>query len=156
MNRNKSVIAAAARRRTKAASQILGFTIWLTPSRATTPTEQARFQRRLEDHIAEHDLLGSGSPLQMLNWADDRSLTTTDQIDLLVWANGQPAVNAAELGPLVAHAGMPGERGSQPVVAARFGDLCLVTIIWLYQASRLKAEQVIELLGGFQSTATLH
>jgi len=156
MNRNKSVVAAAARRQTKTASQTLGFSMWLTPSRATTPAEQARFQRRLEDHLAEHDLLGSGAPLQMLIWADERSLTTTDQVDLLVWAIGQPGVNAVELGPLVPHAGMPGERGSQPVVVARFSDLCLVPIIWLYQASRLKAEQVIELLGGFRSTATLH
>lgn len=156
MNRNKPLIAAAVRRQTKTATQTLGFTMWLTPSQATTPAEQARFQRRFEDNLSEHDLLGSGAPLQMLIWADDRSLTTTDQVDLLVWAIGQPGVNAVELGPLVPHGGVPGERGSQPAVMARFSDLCLVPIIWLYQASRLKAEQVIELLGGFRSTTTLH
>jgi hypothetical protein len=48
------------------------------------------------------------------------------------------------------------ERSSLPVVLAQFGDLCVVPIAWLYNASRLKADQVIEMQGGYRSTATLH
>jgi hypothetical protein len=156
MNRNKTVIAAAARRQAKPSAKQLGFTVWLTPSPATTSAEQSRFQRRIEDYLSEHDLLASGAQLQMLIWADDRSLSATDQVDLLIWAVEQPGVTAVELGPLVPHTGAPGERGSQPMVVARFSDLCLIPIVWLYRASRLNAQQVIEMLGGFRSTATVH
>ena len=108
------------------------------------------------EYLIERDLRDSGTPLQMLVWSDERSLSATDQVDLLVWLVAQPAVAMVEIGRLVENGGSPGECGSQPVAAARFGDLGLVPMAWLYGTNRLNAEQFIQMLGGYRSTATLH
>jgi hypothetical protein len=135
---------------------LLGFSVWITPFRGATRAEFAALQRRVEDYLIERDLRDSGTPLQMLVCSDERSLSATDQVDLLVWLVTQPVVAMVEIGPLQAHVGSPGERGSQPVAVARFGDLGLVPMAWLYGTNRLNAEQFIQMLGGYRSTTTLH
>ncbi len=135
---------------------LLGFSVWITPFNGATPAHFAAWRRRLEDYLIERDLRDSGTPLQMLVWSDERSLSATDQVDLLVWLVAQPAVAMVEIGRLVENGGSPGECGSQPVAVARFGDLGLVPMAWLYGTNRLNAEQFIQMLGGYRSTATLH
>ena len=135
---------------------LLGFNVWITPFQGTTPAVFAALQRRVEDYLIDRDLHDSGTPLQLVLWSDERSLSATDQVDLLVWLIAQPGIATVEVGPLQAHGRLPGERGTEPVVVARFGDLGLVPMAWLYASSRLSAEQFIQMLGGYRSTATLH
>jgi hypothetical protein len=42
------------------------------------------------------------------------------------------------------------------VVLVRSSDLALIPISWLFHARRLPAAQVINMLGGYRSTATVH
>jgi hypothetical protein len=135
---------------------LLGFSVWITPFQGITPAVFAALQRKVEDYLIDRDLRDGGTPLQLLIWSDERSLSATDQVDLLVWLLAQPGIAKVEVGPLVAHGRPTGERGTQPVVVARFGDLDLVPMAWLYGSNRVSAEQFIQMLGGFRSTATLH
>jgi hypothetical protein len=135
---------------------LLGFNVWITPFQGTPPAVFAALQRRVEDYLIDRDLHDSGTPLQLVVWSDERSLSATDQIDLLVWLIAQPGIATVEVGLLQAHGPLLSERGTQPVVVARFGDLGLLPMAWLYASSRLSAEQFIQMLGGYRSTATLH
>jgi hypothetical protein len=133
-----------------------GFSVWITPFQGTSPAEFAALQRRVEDYLIDRDLRDSGTPLQLEVWSDERSLSAVDQVDLLVWLIAQPGIATVEVSPLHAQGKTVAERGTQPVVVARFGDLGLVPMAWLYSSSRLNAAQFIEMLGGYRSTATLH
>lgn len=135
---------------------LLAFTVWITPPRGATSHMRATFVRQLEDYLIGQDIQSRGGFQQLLVWSDERSLTAGDQVNLLLWLINQAGAAAAEIGPLQSHSGAPSERGSQPVLQARFGDLALIPISWLYACGRLDADLVIRTLGGFRATVTLH
>lgn len=139
-----------------AAQAPLGFSVWITPTRGATPAELHKLEDRIDAYCVEHGLERSGTHRQMLVWSEDRSLTLADQVDLLLWLIGEYGTHEVAVGALQSHSGRPSEHGRLPALQARFGDLDLIAITWLFRAGRLGAAQAAEMLGGFRVPATLH
>ena len=126
----------------------LGFTVWIEPKTGLTPAEEPAFTRRLDDYMAARHLPFGGAPLRFIVWSPDRSLTPSDQVDLLDWLTDDPAVCTAMVSPLVRRLDQPAGRddGYLPVRAT---DTALIGLTPLYRARRVSAEQYIQILGGF-------
>ena len=88
------------------------------------------------------------NPLRFVVRSPDRSLTPSDQVDLLDWLIDYPALCTATVSPLVRGLDQPANRddGYLPVRAT---DTALIGLTPLYRARRVSAEQYIEILGGF-------
>ena len=118
--------------------------------------EHALFMRRWEDYLAERDLFWSGAPGAAVVWSEDRDVEPTDQVDLLLWLLDQPMVRSVSLSQLDERIDDPYTLRELPVVHARFGDLALIPLQWLYRARRIDARQFIEILGGHTCAAQVH
>jgi len=118
--------------------------------------EQALFMRRWEDYLAERELFWSGALGASVVWAEDRDLEPADQVDLLLWLLDQPLVRSVSLSQLDERIDEPETLRALPVVHARFGDLTVIPLVWLYQARRIDARQFIEILGGHTCAAQVH
>ena len=86
------------------------FTVWIEPRPGTTFAEQGALARRLEDYGAPRDLLIGGSPLCAVIFAEDRSLTASDQVDLIDWLIDDPIVRAVAVSPLSSATDRPARR----------------------------------------------
>jgi hypothetical protein len=113
-----------------------------------TPAEETAFTRRLDDYMTARDLQFDGAPLRFVVRSPDRSLTSSDQVDLLDWLTDDPALCTAMVSPLVRRLDQPADRddGYLPVHAT---DTALIGLTPLYRARRVSAEQYIAILGGF-------
>jgi hypothetical protein len=133
----------------------LGFTVWIEVRPRTTVAEQNAFMRRLQDHAEAQDLLLAGGPLCALVYSEDRSLTATDQVNLLDWLIDDPVVRAVAISPL-----SPRREGAGPREAGflqvRATDLSLIGLTLLYRSRSLPAETYLQILGGFVRPATVH
>jgi uncharacterized protein YggL (DUF469 family) len=136
-------------------SQHLGFTVWIEARPRVTAAEQNAFMRRLQDYAEAHDLQLGGGPLAALVFADDRSLTATDQVDLLDWLIDDPLVMAVAVSPLSPRLEQPAGREAG-YLSVRATDLTLIGLALLYRNRSLPAELYLQLLGGFVRPVTVH
>jgi hypothetical protein len=139
-----------------AAEPTLGFTIWITLRRGMSPQSEQAFERGLADYMDSRDLQWWGTHLCAAIGSDDRSLSEEDQVDLLIWLVDGLTSATVEIGRLGPNTGMPARRDSVPVVRVQSSDLMLIPIVWLYRAGRVNATQVLDMLGGFVTTSTVH
>jgi len=138
------------------AEPVLGFTIWITPRRGLSPQAEQAFERGFADYLDSRDLQWWGTHLCVAIGSDHRSLTEEDQVDVLMWLVEAWASAIVEIGRLGPHTGMPARRDALPVVRVQSSDLMLIPIVWLYRAGRVNAKQVLDMLGGFVTTSTVH
>ena len=139
----------------RSSSQYLGFTVWIEARPRVTAAEQNAFLRRLQDYADAHDLLLGGGPLAALVFADDRSLTATDQVDLLDWLIDDPLVRTVAVSPLSPRLDQPAGREAG-YLSVRATDLTLIGLTLLYRNRSLSAELYLQLLGGFVRPVTVH
>lgn len=85
----------------------LGFTVWIEPRTGIAPAAQAAFMRRMEDYLDARDLQFDGAPLRAVIWSPERSLSATDQVELLDWLIDDAAVCTASVSPLTRHSTGP-------------------------------------------------
>jgi len=136
-------------------SQHLGFTVWIEARPRVTAVEQNAFMGRLQDYAEAHDLLLGGGPLAALVSSDDRSLTATDQVDLLDWLIDDPLVMAVAVSPLSPRLEQPAGREAG-YLSVRATDLTLIGLTLLYRNRSVSAELYLQLLGGFVRPVTVH
>ena len=126
----------------------LNFTVWIEPRTGLTPAEEFAFTRRLYDYMTARDLQVDGAPLRVVVRSPDRSLTPTDQVDMLDWLMDDPALCTATVSPLMRQLDRPANR-DDGYLRVRATDMVLIGLTPLYRARRVNAEQYIEILGGF-------
>jgi len=139
----------------KNTSDQLGFTVWIEPRPGTTFAEQGALARRLEDYGAPRDLMIDGSPLCAAVFAEDRSLSASDQADLIDWLIDDPIVRSVAVSPLSSELGRPASR-AEGYLKVQATDLTLIGVTLLYRNRALSAELYLQLLGGFVRPLTLH
>jgi len=84
-----------------------------------------------------------------------RSLTATDQVDLIVWLSDDMVPVTVLLSPLSATIDRPAVRDAG-CVRADGSDLTLIPLTWLYRCRRITAEMFLQILGGFVRPAVVH
>jgi hypothetical protein len=126
----------------------LGFTLWIDHRPGLSIAAETEFSRRLEDYLTERELLMNGGPLRALIWSAERSLSATDQVDLLDWLIDDPVVRAVSLSPLSRRLDRPADRDAGALRAGAT-DLTLIALTLLYRSRRVSAEQYLRILGGF-------
>ena len=110
-----------------------------------TPLSRVRdLERAIEDYAEAHDLEMSGTQLRFLVQALGRPTTAEDQVALLDWLVDRPGLRRVRVGTL--HSTAAGQ-GCYLQVAS--GDMAVIGVTLLYRLGRLKAEQYLEILGGF-------
>ena len=125
---------------------LLGFTVRIRPPRGLSPAAEYRFGSALELYLLERDLLTNGGPLFAAVYSNDRSLSATDQVDLLTWLVFEAGVPALALGPLVPDCGAP--MGDGPMIRVHRSDPVLSHLDALYRDHRIDADLFLAVLGG--------
>jgi hypothetical protein len=92
-----------------------------------SPSNEAAFARRLEDYLADHFLLSSGSSLCSVIWSPERSLSPTDQVDLITWLGDDTAPVTVLLSPLSQRIDRPAARDAG-CIRAEGTDLTLIPL----------------------------
>lgn len=133
----------------------MGFTLWVLARPGLSPGEEAAFTRRLEDYMAEHSLLMLGGPLCCVVWSAERSLTASDQVDLIDWLTSDMAPVVVCVSPLSDDLDRPALREAG-CVRADSADAALIPLIWLYQLRRITADLFLQILGGFVQPVDAH
>jgi hypothetical protein len=111
----------------------------------STPMSRVRdLERAIEDYAAEHELDVSGTQLRFSVQALGRPTTAEDQVALLDWLVDRPDLRRVRLGALGRTAA---EKGAYIQLAS--GDMAVIGVTLLYRLGRLKAEQYLQILGGF-------
>jgi hypothetical protein len=125
----------------------MGFTVWVTLRSEGIATVLA-YRRGLDRHLSSIGLVRSMNPLHMLVWSPERTLTTSDQIDLLAWMATDGSVARVCLGELRPHCGIPCERGRKPLHDLALTDPHWLAVLYAYRMRLLGAEQVLNLVSG--------
>ena len=135
--------------------QLLGFTLRILARPGLGPAAEEAFADRLEAYMSEHELFTRGGPLCCVVWCPERSLTATDQVDLIDWLAGDLVPVTVLLSPLstVLDRPAPSEDGCVRVDGS---DLTLIPLTWLYRCRRISAELFLQILGGFVRPAVVH
>lgn len=126
----------------------LGFSVRIEPRPGLTEREGRRLLQALEEYFEAHGLAAEGTQLQWLVYSDERSLSETDQVDLLDWLVDQPGVSEVLLMPLTARRDRPGAL-RDGFLALRTSELCTVGLTLLYRCRRLTPALYLQVLGGF-------
>ena len=127
---------------------MLGFTVWIEPRTGMAPAAQAAFMRRMEDYLDARDLQFDGAPLRGVMWSPERSLSATDQVELLDWLIDDSAVCTASVSPLARHPTGPASC-ADGYVLVRAADTANVALSLPYRARRVSAELYLQILGWF-------
>ena len=128
------------------AESLLGFTVRIRPPRGLSRAAEYRFDSALELYLHERNLLISGGPLFAAVHSNDRSLSATDQVDLLTWLVFEAGVPALAVGPLVPDCGAP--MGDGPMICVHRSDPMLSHLEALYRNHRIDADLFLAVLGG--------
>jgi hypothetical protein len=131
------------------------FTVWIEPRPGAAIAEQTSFARRLEDYGEARDLLIGGGPLCAVVFAEHRSLSAIDQVDLIDWLIDDPIVRSVAVSPLSTAIDRPASRADGYLRVQATG-LTLIGATLLYRNRALSAELYLQLLGGFVRPLTLH
>jgi hypothetical protein len=118
----------------------LGFSVRIIPCAGATEAMVRRFCHALEDYGDERELVLAGTQLLWTASSAERSLTETDQVELLDWLIDQPLVGEVVLMPASEADGF---------VRLRRSDLCTVGLTLLYRSRRLTPAMYLQVLGGF-------
>lgn len=132
----------------------LGFTVWIEPRTGMAPAAQAAFMRRMEDYLDARDLQFDGAPLRAVIWSPERSLSATDQVELLDWLIDDAAVCTASVSPLTRHSTGPASC-ADGYVLVRAADTAIAALSLLYRERRVSAELYLQILGGFIRSAAV-
>lgn len=135
----------------------LGFIVHIEPRPGFSLAEARQLDRSLEDYAERHELALDGQ-LTRLVTAPNRSLTATDQVDLLDWLVDQPGVSSVRIGVLTdkLHSPAPHEIWSEGFVHVSLMDLGLIGLTILYRARRITAPLYLQVLGGFVRPLAVH
>lgn len=110
-----------------------------------TPSSRVRdLERAIEDYAEARELDVSGTQLRYCVHAVGRPTTAEDQVALVDWLVDRPGLRRVRLGALRR---TPAEHGAYLQLAS--GDMAVIGVTLLYRLGRLKAEQYLQLLGGF-------
>ena len=101
----------------------LGFSVRIELRPGMTEREARRLLHALQEYFCAHGLVAEGTQLQWLVYSHERSLSQTDQVDLLDWLVDQPGVSEVLLMPLTAGGTVRGHSrtGSWHCAPASFG-----------------------------------
>ena len=133
----------------------LGFTLHLEPRPGFTAGQGKDLERRIADYAEAHEIEVSGHQLSYVVHSSERSLTASDQVDLIDWLIDQPGMSYVCLSPLL-------ERGDRPVgreagfMLVSPCDHALIGLTLLYRCRRVSAELYLQILGGFVRQVALH
>ncbi len=130
-----------AERRTEVA---LGFTVELDAAPGTPMARVRDLERAIEDYADAHDLDIVGTQLRLEVQANGRPMTADDQVALLDWLVDRPGLRRVRIGALRR---LGAGQGGHLDVAA--GDMAVIAVTMLYRLGRLRAEQYLQILGGF-------
>lgn len=133
----------------------LQFVVHLGAHRGVTPEQVRALERGLFDYADRHDLVMDTRHGTVVVTAEDRQVTTSDQVQLLDWLVGQPAVDSLSLGPLTARGDPAAERPSA-LLAVRVLDLAVIGVTLLYRSGNLCPELYLQILRGSASRVALH
>jgi hypothetical protein len=125
----------------------LAFTVELDAASGTPLARVRDLEQAVEDYADDHDLAISGTQLRYDVQAQGRNTTAADQVALLDWLVDQPTLRRVRLGTLAKVGNGP---GSYLEVAT--GDMAVIGVTLLYRLGRLRAEQYLQILGGFVRT----
>lgn len=138
---SRSVPAAAAEVR-------LGFPVMLQLGPGLTPLAAEQFVQRYDNFLREHELLYDGAARRRFVFSADRSLSETDQLNLLSWlvreAQRLGLSMNVWLGPMAQEQPESFESG----VWAWQGDAALESLLALYDLGRIEASVLLQLLKG--------
>ncbi len=132
----------------RAAERELGagaaFTVELDAAPGTPLSRVRDLERAIEDYAEAHDLEMSGTQLRFLVQALGRPTTAEDQVALMDWLVDRPGLRRIRVGALRRTAA-----GHGAYLQMASGDMAVIGVTLLYRLGRLKAEQYLEILGGF-------
>ncbi len=120
------------------------FTLELDAAPGTPLSRVRDLERDIEDYAEAHELEMSGTHLRFLVQALGRPTTAEDQVALLDWLVDRPGLRRVRVGALRRAAA--GQGGYLQVAS---GDMAVIGVTLLYRLGRLRAEQYLEILGGF-------
>lgn len=120
------------------------FTLELDAAPGTPLYRMRDLEGAIEDYAEAHDLEMSGTQLRFLVKALGRPTTAEDQVALLDWLVDRPALRRVRVSALRSAAA---SQGGYLQVAS--GDMAVIGVTLLYRLGRLRAEQYLEILGGF-------
>ena len=122
----------------------MGFTVEMDAAPGTPMARVRDLERAIEDYAEAHDLDVVGTQLRLDVQAHGRPTTAEDQVALLDWLVDQPGLRRIRLGAL-------GRDRHRPAgyLQVAFGDMAVIGVTLLYRLGRLKAEQYLQILGGF-------
>lgn len=122
----------------------LGFTVELDAAPGTPMAKVRDLERAIEDYADAQDLDIVGTQLRLEVQARGRPVTADDQVALLDWLVDRPGLRRVRIGAL--RRPSAGQGGHLDVAA---GDMAVIAITMLYRLGRLRAEQYLQILGGF-------
>ncbi|KPF60035.1 hypothetical protein D621_02840 [beta proteobacterium AAP51] len=122
----------------------VGFSVELDAAPGATMARIRDLERAIEDYAEAHDLDISGTQLRLDVRAKGRLMTADDQVALLDWLVDRPGLRRIRLGALSGDGGV--QAGYLQVAS---GDMAVMGVTLLYRLGRLKAEQYLQILGGF-------
>jgi hypothetical protein len=128
---------------------LLGFRVRISPPRGMTPAAEFLMEWALALYFYEHELQAEGGQLSAVIRSGDRSLSATDQADLLLWLFYEIEVPAVVLGPLVEVGMERGTDGDGGALRVFRSDPSLAALAVLYRQHRIDADQFLDVLGGF-------
>lgn len=134
---------------------LLGFTIRVLARPGATPATEAAFASLLEQYMADRGLEISGGPLYSEVSSPERSLTTTDQVDLIDWLSAKTMLATVFLSPLAPVTHTPA-RADVDWIKADGADLTLIPLTWLYRCRRISADLFLQILCGPVPPALVH
>jgi hypothetical protein len=116
---------------------------------------EAAFARRLDQYTTERQLITDGGPLCSIVWSAERSLTATDQVDLIDWLVSDMVPVTVLISPLSADLERSAARDAG-CIRADCSDLTLIPLTRLYRCRRISAEMFLQILGGFVRPLVVH
>ena len=143
---------------TKHSEPQLGFIVHIEPRPGFTLAEARNLDRCLEDYAEAHDLDLGHHQLTRLVTAQDRSMTATDQVDLLDWLVSQPGVSSIRVSVLTDRLATPEPSSvwAGGFVHVSMADVGLIGLTILYRARRITAPLYLQILGGFVRPLAIH
>lgn len=139
----------------KASERQRGFAVQIQPYPGFTLQQMRELERRIEDYAEAHELQLEGHHLTFAVSSAERSMTPTDQVDLVDWLTGQHGISALRLTPLRERPDTPVAEEDGFLLVPAF-DAVTMGLKLLYRARRISAELYLQILGGFVRSVSSH
>ena len=139
----------------KPIERLRGFAVLILPYPGFTLQEMRELERRIEDYAEAHELQLEGHQLTFAVSSGERSLSATDQVDLVDWLTAQPGISALRLSPLRDRADLASSE-DEGFLIVRTCDAVTIRLMLLYRSRRISAEMYLQILGGFVRSVHVH